>query len=384
MKMSAASWFATMACLFAGASVIAMGCGSPGPVGGQGNPSSGAAGGGIVLPNAGVTGTAASTGSVGGAAGTPGAAGDCGTTTVKTSRAPSDMLIVLDRSLSMTYSTEDDCTCGNTRGGIGQPCANSATCTDRWTAVKTAVAATVAADSSIAWGLEFFASPTASGGSASCSVANAPQVPIGANNGNTIQSQIAAASPGSYTPTAAAIDVATSYLKTVNDGNSKAILLATDGEPNCPRGGNSSDDDLPGAVKSVTAAATAGFPVYVVGIGPQSSIANLNQLASAGGTGNYYPATSPQQLTDALSQIAKIVASCTFTSAQPPQDPSLVYVYVDKNLVQQSTSDGWSFGASNSTIELHGSYCDDFLSGKTSRVDIVFGCPGVPPTQIIP
>jgi len=381
MRMSPPTFFTTIACLSAGMTIP--GCGSPGPVGDQGGQGSGAAGStGIVLPNAGgASGKGAGSGAPGGASG---AAGNCGSTTVRTSKAPADMLIVLDRSLSMTYSTEADCTCGKTTGGLqGQPCSNTTTCTDRWTAVKTAVAGAVSADSSINWGLELFAAPSGES-NANCGVASAPQVPIAANSAATIQSQIAAASPGSYTPTAAALDKATAYLKTVSDGNSKAILLATDGMPNCPKSGSSTADDLPGAEAAASAAAAAGFPVYVVGIGPQASIANLNKLATDGGTGSYFPAASPQQLSDALSQIAKIVATCTFTPAQPPSDPSLVYVYVDKNLIQQSPSNGWTFGAGNKTVELHGTYCDNFLSGKASQVEIVFGCPGVPPDQIIP
>lgn len=370
MKVSAPELFAAFGFLYVGAAFL--GCGSEGQVGA--GPGSGAGEGGIVINPGAQGGSAARSGSPGGASGTPGTAANCGTTTVSTSRTPADMLIVLDRSTSMTYSTDSDCTCGS------RNCGSGTTCTDRWTAVKSAVSATVAADATINWGLEFFASP--SGGN--CTVASAPQVPIAANSAATIQSQIAGATPGSYTPTAGAINAATAYLKTVNDGNRRAILLATDGMPNCPGGRDSTSDDLAGAQTAVTAANTAGFPVYVVGIGPQQSITNLNTLAAAGGTGNYYPASSPQQLSDALSKIAKIVATCTFTSAQPPPDPSLVAVYVDKNLVQQSSSNGWTFGSNNSTIDLHGTPCDNIMAGKASQVQIVFGCPGVTPPQIIP
>ena len=368
------------------ASMLGVACGSPGQVGGSqaGRSGSGAVGGIVINPNG--AGGAAVQGGHGGAAGSPGNAGTCGSVTNTANRAPADMLIVLDRSLSMTYSTDADCICSGSSGGMpgGQPCSNTTTCTDRWTAVKTAVTATVTANPSISWGLEFFAATDARGNSASCTIASTPEVPIGGNNAATIQAQIAAASPGSYTPTAAAIDAATAYLKTVKDGNNKAILLATDGMPNCGRGAQSTADDLPGATAAVTAANAAGFPVYVIGIGPQASITNLSQLAVAGGTGNYYPATSPQQLTDALSKIAQIVATCTFNSAQPPPDASLVYVYVDKNLVEQSATNGWSFGATTSTINLNGTYCSDIMSGKATQVQIVFGCPGVPPNQIIP
>jgi hypothetical protein len=278
------------------------------------------------------------------------------------------MLLVLDRSLSMTWSIAADSNCA----------AGAANCSDRWTAVKAAVTATVNATPNIEWGLELFASPN--GGN--CGVTNAPQVPIGANSGATMQTQIAAVAPSSYTPTAAAINVATAYLQTVTDGNNKAILLATDGEPNCGRGQNSSTSDLPNTLTALAAAKAAGFPVYVIGIGPSG--ANLTSMAQAGGTGDYYPATSTQQLSDALSKISTVVGTCSFTAASPPPDPTLVSVYVDKQLVPQDGNNGWTFGATTSTILLTGTYCDNVMSGSSTQVEILFGCPNVLPPTVIP
>jgi hypothetical protein len=278
------------------------------------------------------------------------------------------MLIVLDRSLSMTWSIAADASCA----------AGATNCTDRWTAVKTAVTATVSATPSIEWGLELFASPN----DGNCGVVNAPQVPIAANTATTIQAQIAAIGPSSYTPTAAAINAATAYLKTVQDGNIKAILLATDGEPNCGSGQNSAASDLPNTLAALQAASGAGFPVYVIGIGP--SVGNLNNMAQAGGTDTYYPATSPQQLSDALTKISTVVGSCSFAAASSPPDPTLVSVYVDKQLVPKDANNGWTFGATTSTIVLTGSVCANVMSGASSQVEILFGCPNVPPPGVIP
>ena len=56
---------------------------------------------------------------------------------------------------------------------------------------------------------------------------------------------------------------------------------------------------------AIAAAKAAGFPVYVIGIGP--STGNLDKFAVAGGTTNYFPATSPQAMTDAFASISKAV-----------------------------------------------------------------------------
>ena len=58
----------------------------------------------------------------------------------------------------------------------------------------------------------------------------------------------------------------------VKDQNTKYILLATDGEPNCASGG-SSTPNVPATVDAIAAAKAAGFPVYVIGVGPSGTTA---------------------------------------------------------------------------------------------------------------
>jgi hypothetical protein len=229
-------------------------------------------------------------------------------------------------------------------------------------------------------GLELFSAPDG----ARCEVADAPQAPIGADSAAAIQSTLAALTTATSTPTTAALAAATRYLQSVNDGNNKAILLATDGLPNCgTSSGGRNGDDLTGATTAAAAAQEAGFPVYVIGIGP-----NLDALAQAGGTGNYFPVTSTAELNTALTFIATVVsATCTFKANTAPPDQDLVYVYVDKKLVEQNAGDGWTFDASDptySTITLTGGVCDDMLAGLTTQVQILFGCPDTVPPGVIP
>jgi hypothetical protein len=128
---------------------------------------------------------------------------------------------------------------------------------------------------------------------------------------------------------------------------------------------------------AVATAKKAGFPVYVVGIGP--SVGNLNSLAEAGGTGSYYPATSTDALDTALAKIAKVATStCVLKANTLPPDKDLVTVYVDAKLVAQDGSNGWTFDPSDptdSTIVLTGTYCESVLAGATAEVQIAFGCP---------
>jgi hypothetical protein len=327
----------------------------------------------INLSNGGATGTSA------GANGGSTSPGDitCGTTTRETSQLPADILIVLDRSESMNYSLTANQACSSTN-------TPGSTCSTRLDAVVPAVQTVVTDNPNIHWGLELFSSP----GGNSCSVSSTPQVLISADSSAAIKSQLAALTTQTSTPTRLAITTATAYLNTVTDGNNKAILLASDGLPNCASGAASSSgaDDLSGTEIAVEAAKNAGIPVYVIGIGPATSVSNLNQLAVAGGTGSYYPATSTTELATALTKIAKAASTCTFKSDTAPQDSSLVYVYVDKNLVTKDDSEGWKFDptdSTSSTIVLTGSTCTDLMDGKTSQVQIVFGCPGTSPAKVI-
>jgi hypothetical protein len=364
--------------VFSFAAMLFVGCGSPDQIGQGGGGGSGVAGAVVINQDA----SASSRGGAGGS----GTSGDppnpdanCGSTTSSTSHEPADVLLVLDRSGSMDYSIAEDCYCTQQSGGT--VCSNTSNCTTRWPSLTSAVDATLTATTgSINWGLKLYSS-TGNG----CTVSNGVEVAISGTSVATIQTQIGSTKPGGNTPTAQAITAATAYLKTVNDNNNHVILLATDGEPNCASGG-SSTPNVQATVDAITAAKTAGFLVYVIGIGPQAALTNLQSFAVAGGTGNYYPATSPQDLATAFSSISRAVTTCTFTSPTAPPDVNNVAVYLDKNLVQKDNANGWSFGANSQTFVLNGSSCDKITSGAASNVQILFGCPGStqPPPQNIP
>jgi hypothetical protein len=178
----------------------------------------------------------------------------------------------------------------------------------------------------------------------------------------------------------AAIKAAVAYFSTVNDGLPHYILLATDGEPNCDPGTSSNVTDasvMDTAGVIGTANTGSGIKTYVIGIGPSSG--NLDAFAAAGGTSNYYPATSPDALTTAFSTIAGTVASCVFKMADVPPDPTNLGVYLDSTTrVPRDPSTGFSLAADNVTVTLNGSYCDGIKDGTYKVLQVFFGCAGVP------
>jgi hypothetical protein len=369
----------TALCAFAFSGVAGSSCTfSPGPAGsGSTGSVSGYAGNGILgVANAnGGTGTGGSIGSGAAAsngqnAPTPGGA-NCGLQQYGLQNVPPDLLIVQDKSGSMANDLMDN------------PCRGGCTET-KWGDIVPAIDMVVGmTDTTIRWGLKYFSND---GG---CGVDDGAAVPIAANNGGPIVMSLARTFPGGSTPTRAAINSAVMYLQTVADPNPKFILLATDGEPNCiPGTFDTQADDQAGAVQAVQAAVTAGFPVFVVGVGNVApAIATLDMLADAGGrpqagSTHYYPVNSTADLVSVLKTIGGMIASCSFGLGTPPPDPTNVGVYANGNTNMKIAHDpthvnGWDYGAGMKSIVLYGAACDNIKNMTTKTIQAIYGCPGV-------
>ena len=315
----------------------------------------------------------------------------CGQSSTPVMPEPPDILIVQDKSGSMTEAA-NGCCCGSgansCSGNVN--CSGNTDCgaNSKWAQVSAAMDTVVmATQANVNWGLIFFASDNA------CGVNSKPNVAIAGNNYTAISQAYTNGTPGSYTPTESAVNAATAYMKTVTDTNPKYLLLATDGLPNCTPGGkNMSDDDSPGATTAVMNAAAAGFDTFVVGIGNTMGETTLNGFAMAGGkpqTGSadgnsFYEVNSTADLVTALNKIVGLVASCTIPLTNVPPGQTNVAVSVDDasgkaSKVPQDPTNGWSYvTGSTTTIQLNGSYCDGIKAGTYSNVEFVYACDGQP------
>jgi Mg-chelatase subunit ChlD len=296
----------------------------------------------------------------------------CGSITLSTTRRPTDVLLVLDRSGSMNKSIAEDCFCAAYAGDeSGRLCNDTSVCTDRWTVAKTAVEKLIAEAPGLAWGLQLFPSQ---GTQPSCLLYGPWQVTVSPGGGTTARAQIDEVTPGGSSPVDMAMSNAVRHLATLADNNDKAILLVTDGETDCVGGSPAASTTITfeAALDAIAMASSAGYPVYVVGVGPSTD--NLNRMAQAGGTDVYHPATSPEELLTDLASISRTVAACTLTLPKAPPAPGNLAVYVDRQLVKQDPIDGWSYGVDTSTIVLDGSYCERLTSASTVTVQVLFGC----------
>jgi hypothetical protein len=201
------------------------------------------------------------------------------------------------------------------------------------------------------------------------------------------------ASPGGATPTADTL----SQAKTVLDllpasGGPKAVILATDGGPNC----NSSLDgntcrcasaptdcqadsanclDELNTIAAAAALNAAGYRVYVIGVPGSENFSDvLNAMANAGGTAQagataYYDATSSSSLSTALEDIVVRISSCTLAlsnSASPAQ------LTVDINgapiAYDPSETNGWDL-VDPQTMQLYGAACTAVQNGN-AQIDV--------------
>ena len=243
---------------------------------------------------------------------------------------------------------------------------------------------------------------------------------ISGNDGPVLTSllnTLARRAPSGLTPTAASIEALKGTLLGLK-GKTYAFLL-TDGAPNCDLSRGCTVDGctiniearaagFPGCtddptlnccdpkygaydyrwcldgdptVAAVSELASGGVQTYVIGMpGTAAYQGLLDRLAIAGGTARptepqYYPVDGSDDLATTLQQIGlSVTISCDVKLEQVPPDPSSVRVYFDQTMIHLDPQNGWTW-ASDDTIRMVGSSCDQLKAGDVVQVQVVANCP---------
>lgn len=315
----------------------------------------------------------------GGTAGTPDVMnGECKQLEFESTRAPVDVLLVLDRSGSMAENEIED--------GVS-----------RWQGIVPILNRTVTdTDATVAWGLKTFPEAVDNECEES-SVTAAIDVPIAPANAARVVAAIQATVPnGDGTPTAPALASAMGYLSSRASDHQQFILLATDGQPSCALDWEKDSGDASAdAEEAAGAALAAGFPVFVIGVLDEdpsdSTVDRLNAMARAGGKPRgvdgdehrFYLASSQAELTQSLTEITGQVASCVFSFDSAPPDAENIAVKLAGTKLSRDPghANGWDYtDATHRGIELYGAACDELKRVSQGSVEVIFGCPGRPLT----
>jgi von Willebrand factor type A domain len=272
----------------------------------------------------------------------------CERRTVDAYGSAPDMLIVLDRSLSMQLN-------------------------QRWQPSTDAVkSVTRDFERLLAFGLTMFP------GGEGCGTGML-DVPPAALNAAPIAGALDATRPQGMTPTGPALDFAAQVLGDRNPqldqraGKPGYVLLVTDGEPSCqPIPGLADEAQRSAAVAAVQRLRALNIPTYVVGYQIDPNFQPLmNQLAMEGGTDHYYAAESGADITSAFRTITRDVVTCTFALTEAA-DPSRVDVIIDGKSVDLDPANGWVI--EGNTVTLVGAACDTIKDGTAHALDVQVAC----------
>jgi hypothetical protein len=298
---------------------------------------------------------------------------------------PTDIFIMLDKSVSMNCPTTD-AACNNPTTAVPPT---------RWTAVTEGIKAFATAPSNdgIGIGLGIFA-PTGDMCSPQTYATEAtPIAPLPAG-GTTVLNRIAATQPAGITPTLWSLQGAILYVQqymAANPTKTAAIVYVTDGMPNSPK----CPSTVQGAADVAKAAydAKPSIETYVVGMG---ATATLDQIALAGSGGSTHYIDANGDTATKLRDLLKLVShAITCDHPIPATTTALNFDAVD---VQTRVSDTaptttlkyvTSAGACASTpawyydvlppgtptkITLCPSACDPLKGVDTASVQVVIGC----------
>jgi len=215
-------------------------------------------------------------------------------------------------------------------------------------------------------------------------------------NAPSLVASINANMPHGGTPTwgapKRALQKATAY-QDLNPNDKVIVVFASDGDPT-----SCSITDIPSIAAIASGARNYnGVQTYVIAMAG-ATLANLDQIAVAGGTMQAYDVTgSVQQFSQKMQDIRKAALTCEFIIPPPPPgqtlDPTLVNVEYTPmgsgspqslpeadNAADCNGQPGWYYDdpAMPTKILLCPSSCNTVQADLNAKVNVAFGCKSIP------
>ncbi len=290
--------------------------------------------------------------------------GECAEVHVTVTQVVPTMILLIDQSSSMT---EDF-------GG-----------TERWTAVYETLmdpddGVVARLDERIRFGLALYSSENGSQGGV-CPLLTEVAPTLGGFA--EIDAVFGQAHPIDDTPTGESLAAVADQLAAFAEPGPKAIVLATDGEPDtCAQ-----PDPQEGQALSIAAAESAyaaGIATHVISVGAEVSQAHLQALANVGAgraadttePAPYYQALAPDELVAAFDAIVGDFVSCTFALEGEVEPAEACDGTVSIDGEPLDCGDEWRL-IDASTIELLGDACERLKDGASHSVAATFPCGAV-------
>ncbi len=304
--------------------------------------------------------------------------GECGASEFDLTSVPPNLLLVLDRSCSMTQG----------RTNLEDVSAT------KWVPVIDAmVQVTTALNAEIRFGLEVFPDGLSEESECLQNPSGEITVPVGPDGGVQVAATLQAARtdtthpiyPGEpcQTNTWAALVQASQQAALADPERTSYVVLITDGEPYCSdRSQRSEADD--GLINEVIAdLAARGVPTFVVGFGDVADVdpEALARYAVSGGTASsdkpYYDAADGAQLLTALQDIASAIVDCDFSLGETPPTDDLYVFFDDVTQIARDPThvEGWDYDPATNSLAFFGQACQMLQSDQIVDIDVVYGCP---------
>lgn len=205
-------------------------------------------------------------------------------------------------------------------------------------------------------------------------------IPPALSNYDAIDTVFQLSEPVEDTPTGESLALVATDLAAFPEPGPKAIVLATDGEPDtCAQ--PDPQDGQPEALAAATAAHQKGIETFILSVGDELGADHLQQMANAGvgldphgpTHAPYWQALDPAALADAFDDIIGGVVSCTFTLDGTVELADFCEGTVRLDGTPLPCPADWQL-LDGQTLELLGDACDTLKDGDPHTVQATFPC----------